>query len=224
MRAIQLMVPHDVMRSLFRIICKLVRIAFHADIRYFRETHLPFHFVAELNVDRSACDMHLHLVPLIQHDLLKEIPLRKLFFYTVMGAFDHCNVKFITDDLNCYVHQRKLHYDVRQSEILTLCAPQNIHYRLMDACMTEFLENYRLIFDESSIHRFHTTYQKYCNALAVTEYTTFMLSLRNIALSAFLAYSNLTIRGFRKNFGIDLGQHLDHSQLQNIRDHVLRRD
>ena len=80
MRAIQLMVPHDVRRSLFRILCKLVKIAFHADIRCFRDTHPPFHFVAELNVDRSAFDMYLLLVPLIEHNLLKEIPLRKLFF------------------------------------------------------------------------------------------------------------------------------------------------
>ena len=64
-------------------------------------SHRPFNLITQMTFGLS--DIDLVIVPFVQHPLLSEIPLKKVFLYSTIAGFDLPHSKFITDDLHCAV-------------------------------------------------------------------------------------------------------------------------
>ena len=64
-------------------------------------SYRPFNLITQMTIGLS--DINLVIVPFVQHPLLSEIPLKKVFMYSTIAGFDLPHSKFITDDLYCAV-------------------------------------------------------------------------------------------------------------------------
>ena len=58
--------------------------------------HRPFNLITQMTFGLS--DIDLVIIPFVQHPLLSEIPLKKVFMYSTISGFDLPHSKFITDD------------------------------------------------------------------------------------------------------------------------------
>ena len=162
-------------------------------------SHRPFNLITQMTIGLS--DIDLVIVPFVQHPLLSEIPLNKVFMYSTIAGFDFPHSKFITDDLHCAVQDDLTFYwNIEQSAVYSLCAPKRAYCRLIISCLHELSSVPSLLLIDTPVKRFLARYEKYYAPRVIQMTTRFVPSLIMLASSAFLDYGDFSVTGFRQKF------------------------
>ena len=184
--------------------------------------HRPFNLITQITFGLKLCDINLVIIPFVQHPLLSEIPLKKVFMYSTIGGFDLPYSKFITNDLHCTVQDDlTLNWSIEQSEVYSLCVPKQAYCRLTISCLHKLSSVPLLLSNNTPIKHFLRRYEKYYAPRVIQMTTRYVPSLSMLASSAFLDYGDISVTGFSQKFKIDLCKHLSDSQLNAIRAYIL---